>query len=433
MKAKLFSPFILALLFAALSGTFRDLSIISRIDEKQIYRETEDSVANISASVVRSQAIIVDHTSTDIGAIPQSWIEQAIQTLHIEYGHTSHGSQLTTGMSGLVTFANKGGLGLSLPDNIFRFNYGGVGGELDLREGDLAGDVGYYPQWVNETVNYLGAPDPGGRGTDHPEINVVIWSWCGQASGLSEQQMLDQYLLPMAQLENDYPGITFVYMTGHSDGTGDTGNLHLRNQQIRDYVTTNNKVLYDFYDIELYDPDANYFGDKLVNDNCDYDSDANGTRDRNWAIDWQNTHTQDVDWYSCSCAHSQSLNCNQKAYAAWWLWARLVGWDGGETSVPMVQLSWRPASQTIFVNWTIADGLPDPESWQLSYTGPVGDEPSPITNIPGDVRRYTLTGLSNYTWYDISLSGMVNGAPIMTDTVKAMPTDILIYLPALLK
>ena len=107
-----------------------------------------------------------------------------------------------------------------------------------------------------------------------------------------------------------------------------TGNLHLRNEQIREFCRSNNKVLYDFADIECYNPDGIYFGDKIPNDNCDYDSDGNGSRDGNWAIEWQNSHSIDIDWYQCSSAHSQSLNANQKAYAAWWLWAILAGWDG---------------------------------------------------------------------------------------------------------
>jgi hypothetical protein len=86
--------------------------------------------------------------------------------------------------------------------------------------------------------------------------------------------------------------------------------------------------LYDFADIESYDPDANYYLDKMANDNCDYDSDNNGSQDRNWAEDWQNAHQENVDWYSCSAAHSKPLNGNRKAYAAWWLWASLAGWNG---------------------------------------------------------------------------------------------------------
>ncbi len=263
---------------------------------------------------VLSQGIIIDHECTDITLVPEFAINQAKSNLHIAYGHTSHGSQLTTGMNGLVDFANGGGLGLSLPDDIFEWNNGGSGGALDLHDYAMSGDCGYYPAWYDNTVAYLNNPD-------NSDVNVIIWSWCGQAADRTEQQMIDTYLDPMTALESLYPDVTFVYMTGHANATGEAGNLHLRNQQIRNYCITNNKVLYDFYDIECYDPDDSYFGDKYVNDDCSYTG-------GNWAIEWQNTHVEGVDWYTCTAAHTQPLNANRKAYAAWWLWAILGGWQG---------------------------------------------------------------------------------------------------------
>jgi hypothetical protein len=305
---------------------------------------SEQVEATLAAAATAPHPVIADHTHVDINVLPAAAITAAKNTLHIGYGHTSHGSQIADGMTGLVGFANGGGRGLALPEDIFAWNRGGTGGALDMREGsgydagDLDHDVGYYPNWVNETAAYLGDPITAtgfittGRGSNHPEINVIMWSWCGQAAGRTEQTMIDTYLAPMTQFEATYPGVTFVYMTGHSDGTGEEGNLHLRNQQIRDYCLANNKVLFDFYDIELYDPDGAYYGDRRVDDACYYDSNGDGTtdhdNDENWATSWQISHTQNVDWYACGCIHSQALNCNQKAYAIWWLWARLGGWDG---------------------------------------------------------------------------------------------------------
>ena len=270
------------------------------------------------------QPLIIDHTCTDISQIPESAIEQAKSNLHIAYGHTSHGSQLTTGMSGLVGFANNGGLGLSLPIDIFAWNNGGTGGALDLHDYAMGGDCGYYPQWVNETKEYLDDPS-------HSDVNVIVWSWCGQVDDKYAAGTLDsEYLTPMSQLETDYPGVTFIYMTGHVDHWDDSNNK-AANQMVRDYCISNNKVLYDFADIESYDPDGTFY--EFPHDNCDYYQSASGSKLGNWATEWQDLHTEDVDWYACVSAHSQPLNANRKAYAAWWLWARLAGWvpsNGGD-------------------------------------------------------------------------------------------------------
>jgi len=260
----------------------------------------------------------IDHNCIDITQIPQSAIEQAKADLHIAYGHTSHGSQLTTGMNGLVDFANGGGLGLSLPADIFAWNNGGSGGALDLHDYAMGGDCGYYPQWFDNTVNYL-------DNSSNSDVNVIIWSWCGQVDSKYAAGTLDsEYLAPMTLLESTYPNVAFVYMTGHVDHWDDANNK-AANQMVRDYCINNGKVLYDFADIESYDPDGTYF--EFPHDNCDYYQSDSGPILGNWATEWQNTHTENVDWYNCSSAHSQPLNANRKAYAAWWLWAMLAGWD----------------------------------------------------------------------------------------------------------
>lgn len=370
-----------------------------------------------TAPQARTAPLIIDHTSVNIQAVPQEWIEAAKQQLHIAYGHTSHGSQLTDGMSGLVTFANGGGLGLDLPADIFAWNDGGADGALDLDDYAMGGDVGYYPQWVENTHDYLGDPDPAtGRGQAHPDVNVVMWSWCGQASDRTEQQMIDTYLAPMTALEAEYPGITFVYMTGHAEGDGETGNLHLRNQQIRDYCIANNKVLFDFYNIELYDPDGTYYGDKYVNDNCDYDPDGAEpiNRSRNWATDWQGSHTEDVDWYSCSCAHSQALNCNQKAYATWWMWARLAGWNGGMSGIEGEKMASRAEA-------TVGDVVTYTLTLNAAGTPPTGTAtiqdalPDGLTYVPGSLAA-TSGDVDDTALPTLAWSGTLTPTPAVTVT-----------------
>ena len=252
---------------------------------------------------------IIDHTIADISQIQLDAILKAKEQLHLAYGHTSHGSQIITGMQGLINFRG----------DIYSFNNGGNDGALDLRDSPFSGasDLGSPDRtaWATATRTYL---------QENSDINVIIWSWCGQVSTATEED-IQIYLNLMSGLEIEFPAVIFIYMTGHLDGSGENGNLNLRNEQIRNYCNTNKKILYDFADIESYDTNGgtNYML-LNANDNCDYDSDGNGSRDANWAINWQNSHTEGIDWYSCSAAHSQALNGNRKAYAAWNLWVSLV-------------------------------------------------------------------------------------------------------------
>jgi hypothetical protein len=256
------------------------------------------------------ELIIADHTSMKLSSIPSDWISSAKQNLHIAYSHTSHGSQITEGMSGLVSFKGTS----------FSWNEDGSGDALDLDDYAIDGDLGNPDRtsWAGRTRTYLAA---------NPGVNVVMWSWCGEVSSASESD-INTYLNLMDGLEKDFPGVKFVYMTGHLDGSGLTGNLHVRNEQIRSFCRNNKKILFDFADIESYNPDGVYFGAKNPNDACDYDTNGDGSSDGNWAVEWQNTHTMGSDWFNCSAAHSQPVNANMKAYAAWWLWARIAGWDG---------------------------------------------------------------------------------------------------------
>jgi hypothetical protein len=273
------------------------------------------------------------------GRVAVSAIEEAKTELHIAYGHTSHGSQLISGMGGIPAFASAGNMDgsavYSTIPGLFDWSHDGSGGSLHLREGDGYGtgpmdhDAGYFSDtwdtdnqqnWYEETVQFLDDPDNG-------EYNVVIWSWCGQLSWMTTEQVGTNYLDPMTTLRTAYPDIVFVCMTGHLDGTGVSGNLNANNDIIREYCDDNDCWLYDFADIESYDPDGYFIMELSANDECRWDSNNDETidaDDRNWAREWQDAHTQDADWFDSGAAHSESIIGNMKGYAAWWLWARIA-------------------------------------------------------------------------------------------------------------
>jgi hypothetical protein len=337
-------------------------------------------------------AIIADHNApAAFWGIPTDAIQQAKANLHIAYGHTSHGSQLITGMDGLVGFMN----GKGYPTNLYAWGYGGAPSALDIHDYAMGGDVGYYPDWVDNTRSYLGTPDPcTGRGTTHPATNVIIWSWCGQITSKYQSGTLySEYLTPMAQLEADYPGVKFVYMTGHLDHGADADNK-AANQVVRNYCLNNNKVLYDFADIESWNPDGTYF--QFADDGCYYYASASsGTPLGNWATEWQASHTVNVDWFDCSPAHTEALNGNRKAYAAWWLWARLGGWGQCLNSPSGLTAAADSNLARIVLNWTDNSNEPNNENSfiiQRSVNG--GAWNNNYATVSANVTTYTDTGLT---------------------------------------
>ncbi len=226
-------------------------------------------------------ALAFDHTAlADFADLSATVCDDVRQDLSFYYGHTSHGSQIMTG------------LGMLAAEN----------GQYDRPDfHEVSDDLGHNGDvsWAQITRDHLDS---------HPgEYNVVMWSWCG---GVSDNTVdgINIYLNAMSALEADYPDITFIYMTGHLDGTGDDGNLRARNNQIRQYCSTHEKILFDFADIESYDPDGTYYPD--ASDQCE------------WCDDWCAAHGLPLG--CASCAHSHCFNCYLKGKVFWCLMAQLV-------------------------------------------------------------------------------------------------------------
>jgi hypothetical protein len=268
-------------------------------------------------------SLTADHTSVEhFGDLSSSCVETIQSELALSYGHTSHGSQIVSGMEVLAGLDPT----YAFVDDLAYYQAGSgesaAAGQLSLWDafpGFGASDLGNPDRttWEAATRRMLDNSEADFAVFPHLR-NVVVWSWCGQA-GTATEEDINTYLSLMAGLEQDYAAVTFVYMTGHLDGTGVDGTLHHSNQQIRAHVGADpSRVLFDFADIESYDPDGNYYLDRGANDNCDYDG-------GNWAEQWCAAHAEDVLCEPCSCAHSQALNCNRKARAFWWLLARMVG------------------------------------------------------------------------------------------------------------
>lgn len=254
--------------------------------------------------------LIIDHRAVaGFDRIPTNVLDQA-KTLTIHYAHTSHGGQIVEGATALeavlpaYNLARNQSTSVSLP---------AVQNPAALRMYD-----GNPPETYIEPGDYWdgdGGMDRTRAVANTGSFNYSMWSWCGQQSSNSSTTV-QRYLDNLNTLETEYPAMRFIYMTGHTDGTGTSGTLNTNNNLVRQYVSDHNKVLFDFADIESYAPDGTHYPNTGSPDGA-----------CNWCDDWCANHPGDCENLTGGCAHTHPFNCKLKAMAFWYMMARLTGWN----------------------------------------------------------------------------------------------------------
>ncbi|MBI4722541.1 MAG: T9SS type A sorting domain-containing protein [Candidatus Stahlbacteria bacterium] len=282
--------------------------------------------------------LIIDHTCTDLSIIPNDWIDSVKAKCKLHYAHTSHGSQLTTGMARIETNNSFYAVAInysSLPTeaNVFCI----FDGQESVTY--ITPDLYWRTQdGMNRTRNVL---------NHNPSIKYSMWSWCCQLTSYSVAQV-QAYLDSITKLETEYPNVTFIYMTCNAQETGGGGyNRHLRNQQIRQYCNTNNKVLFDFADLDAwwYNP---------------------GTSNWEFASYSYNDSTIPVEhshFNGNEAGHTTYESCEQKGKAVWWMFAVLAGWKDSvgieenanrEIQNAELQANPNPFVQTTFIGYQLS-------------------------------------------------------------------------------
>jgi hypothetical protein len=327
-------------------------------------------------------------------------------------------------------FAGASGMALRSPNNIFRFNtfYHNGSGAIQVVSNQAGIDYADYNHIYHNSFYHNGylATDPGFQG------GMYFANWSGQSpvgnvvknnifydnknGSITYEGQVDPQVVENNWDQNDVdPG--FVDLSGSDPDDPSLPDLRLKPGSpaidAGTWLTVITSPSGSGTTFEV--ADAAYFMDGWGIIEGDLIQLANGERVRITDVNYQSnmvTIDSELSW-------TQNMGVSL-AYEG-------TAPDlGAYELIPALTLSGRPSNQTIHLSWTVNVTMPVTSTWTISYDGTPGDKASPITEISLDTRSYALTGLTNYEWYQVTLS---TTPPMLTDTVRIMPTDMLIFLP----
>ena len=292
---------------------------------------------------LNAQKYIADYSVAKedvLRSIPIEYIRKARTELKVSYQHTSHGTQVYQGLSGLLYYKPGDDTLFAMYPNpktnklLFRDNFMYKIAPEGVEAVDLSADE---TAFIQTTRDYLDLPE-------NAEINVIMWSWCD----IADRDVMGNYLPGMDSLISEYgiggtkigsgPGqrevpVTFIFMTGHANTNANVGALNPKSQAevINAHCMANGYYCLDYYSIDTHDMNDNYWEDA----GDDGNSAAYGG---NFYQDWQDEHvlgehyfenreSPDGDVRFGQSHNTQHITANRKAYAMWWILARLAGWE----------------------------------------------------------------------------------------------------------
>jgi len=282
-------------------------------------------------------------------SIPQEYIDYGRENFHVAYNHSSHGTHVSYGVYGLASYRDGDAelFGVSTEKESGKLDFsdsyqgGGITGTNYC--GDLSVADTDWSKWVEQNEYYL-------DGTDSTNVNVILWSWCditGHDVGAyldSMQTLIDEYGPGGSKIgtgvgDTRPTPVTFIFMTGHANQNANTGegNPKAQAELIVDYCQAHGYYCLDYYSIDTHDMGGNYWEDSSDDAVSAAYQTESGSATGNFYADWQGAHTEGAGYYYnlaypgstepvCGEHNSQHITANRKAYAFWWILARLSGW-----------------------------------------------------------------------------------------------------------